>query len=208
MAERHTTDGSAVVAGAPAWSELLGSRFAAPDRLGLAEATEGLLGDPERRAGEEVSSADGEGSRPETPGLGRRRWLFVAPLAGALALAGVSAAFDPNPLRTGTSRAGLLAFAVLVPFFWLSVAGTVALVRDASRVRAAAVDWSPNPWRYLAASAAVLALLRAYPAVRSAGSFDGAVGYLAGTFVVALAAASILAGPAYLLQRRRRLGST
>lgn len=206
MAERRTTDGSAVVATAPAWSELLGSRLAGSGSLGFAEATESLRGDAERTPVEEDPVARSGRPRTEPPRL-ERRWLLVAPFAGAIGLAAVSAAFDPDPLRTGTSRAGLLAFAVLVPFFWLSVAGTVALVRDAARVRTAAVEWSPNPWRYLAASATVLTLLRAYPVVRSAGGFDGAVGYLAGTFVVALAAASILAGPAYLLRRRRRLGS-
>lgn len=206
MAERHTTDGSTVAATAPAWSELLGSRLAGPDRLEFVGTTEDLLEDAERAPVGEDSLASSRRPRPEPPSL-EREWLLVAPLAGALALAGVSAAFDPNPLRTGTSRTGLFAFAVLVPFFWLSVAGTVALVRDAARIRTAAVDWSPYPWRYLGASAAALTLLRAYPVLRNAGSFDGTVGYLAGTFVVALASASILAGPVYLLARRRRLGS-
>lgn len=133
-----------------------------------------------------------------------RWWVLVAPLAGSVVLSAASWAFAP--LRTGTSPSGLVAFAVLIPYFLLCTAGTLALFRDATRLRAAGVEWSPNPWHYAVPSAVALAAVRAVPEGRSVGGTAELVGVLVGSLVVALVASSILAGPVYLLQRRRRVG--
>lgn len=182
----------------PTWSELLVQRLAAESDL--AERS-GVAENPEAA---ERTAEQGGPSWPEPPALDRW-WLLVAPLTGAVALSAASVLFEPNPLQTGTSPSGLLAFAVLIPFFLLCVAGTLALVRDATLLRAAETDWSPNPRRYVVPSAVLLTAIRSYPVVQTAGRVEGLVGFLVGTFVVALAAASILAGPAYLYRRRNRV---
>lgn len=132
-------------------------------------------------------------------------WLLAAPLAAALALVPV-ALLAPGALQTGTTPAGLLAFALLVPFFLLCVAGTVLLYRDATALGAVGAEWTPNPWRYLVPGALALTFARSYPVVQASGSGDELGGFVAGTFVVALVASSLLAGPVYLYDRHRHLG--
>lgn len=207
----------------PTWSELIATRLADVTRFGTRirsrlRSTETEAADLDAAdvgttsAGETAGAAEtpesgtveqGGRQRPEPPDLDHS-WLLVAPLAGALALSAASVLLG-YPLRTGTSPSGLLAFAVLTPFFLLCVAATLALFRDASRVRAAGIDWSPNPWGYAVPSAVALTAMRAYPVVEATGRTEELVGFLAGTFVVALAAASILAGPAYLYRRHERV---
>jgi cbb3-type cytochrome oxidase subunit 3 len=216
----------------PTWSELIASRLADAIRFGT--RTRSRLGSTEIEAPDfdatDLDTADLDAAdvgttsagdttgRSETPDAGTVEqggrphpespdfdhwWLLVAPLAGAIALSAASVLLD-HPLRTGASPSGLLAFAVLVPFFLLCVAGTLALFRDASRVHAAGAEWSPNPWHYAVPSAIALTAIRSYPVIRTAGRAEGLVGFLVGTFVVALATASILAGPAYLYRRRKK----
>jgi hypothetical protein len=197
---------TAVMDTPPAWSEPIVRRLA--DVIGTsddgeANATDGTSA-TETRTGEREARGDRPRSEPMTLDHG---WLLVAPLVGAVVLSAVSSLADPNPLQTGTSAGGLLAFAVLIPFFLLCVGGTLALVRDAERLRAAGTDWSPNPWYYVAPSAVALGVLHAYRLGGSGAADEAAVGLFVGSLVVALAASSILAGPAYLLQRRRRFGS-
>lgn len=150
----------------------------------------------------------GRGDRPESdPPALDRWWLLVAPPVCAVGLSAVSWLVDPNPLRTGTSASGLVAFAVLLPFFLLCVGGTLTLIRDAADLGAAEADWSPNPWQYVVPSAAALTALHWYRTVGNAGRIEGAVVFLVGSLVVTLVASSILAGPTYLFQRRRLLGA-
>jgi hypothetical protein len=199
----------------PRWSELIASRLgramaAVEDPTVEARATVDDSTATVEEVTEAASTTDagtaerGGSSDPELSALARW-WVLVAPLAGTVGLSAVSWWFDPNPLRTGASASGLLAFGVLIPFFLLCTAGTLAVIRDATRLRAAAVEWSPNPWYYVVSSALALVTIRAVPVVRSAGGAEELVGFLAGNLVVALVASSILAGPAYLVQRRRRL---
>lgn len=143
-------------------------------------------------------------SRPAPPTLDKW-WLLVAPLAGALVLAPVQI-LAPELLRTGPSASGLVAFALLVPFFLLCVAGTILIYRDAVALRAAGADWTPNPWLYFVPSALAPTLARAYPLLERVESVDGVVGFAVGTFVVALVASSLLAGPVYLYNRDRHVG--
>lgn len=206
------------------WRERIAGRLADATRLAnwIRERTESpSTGDDGDENPSPPVIADGAGETtvrdPQHPAHGGpspseslaldRWWVLVAPLVGGVVLSSVSLAFDPNPLRTGTSPSGLLAFAVLVPFFILCVAGTLALFRDAARLRTAGADWSPNPWHYVVPSALLLVAFHAYLVVRRTGRIDGPVGFLVGSLVVALATSSILAGPAYLFRRRRRLGA-
>lgn len=203
----HAANGRTIVEGAPARSESSANCVTDSNRLGFAEVADDALAEHDGATAEttEKSRVGRSGpDRPESADFGPS-WVLLAPPLGGVILWSISAAVDPNPLRTGTSPAGLLAFAVLIPFFLVCVAGTVTLYRDVARLRATATDWSPNPWRYLVPSAVALVVVRAFPFVQRAGRIEGAVGFLVGTFVVALAASSILAGPAYLFQRRRRL---
>lgn len=203
----------------PMWSERIARRLADLDATHpnltdsettvKAEITD-ETNDAEARDREHTeahASEQGDPSRPESPVLDHW-WLLVAPLAGAVVLSSISVLVEPNPLRTGTAPSGLLAFAVLTPFFLLCAAGTLALIRDAVRLRAVEAEWSPNPWHYVAPSAAGLTALHAYRVLWSTGQPEEIVGFVTGTLVVALVAASILAGPAYLFQRRRRLRKT
>lgn len=207
----HAADGRTIAEGAPAWSESSANSATDPTRRRFAEIVDDVLADAERE--EATAETTAEESRvgrsdpdgPEPADLGRS-WVLLAPPVVGVVLWSISVAVDPNPLRTGTSPAGLFAFAVLIPFFLVCVAGTVAIYRDAARLRATAADWSPNPWHYLVPSAAALVVVRGSLVAQRAGRVEGTVGFLVGTFVVALAASSILAGPAYLLQRHRRLG--
>jgi hypothetical protein len=204
----------------PRWSELIASRLG----HGTAAVADAVVADVVAEAGtavEDPTTAESptqvaDATDAETAERGGpsgseslaldRWWVLVAPLAGAVVLSAASWLFDPNPLRTGTSPSGLLAFAVLIPYFLLCTAGTLTVIRDATRLREAGADWSPNPWRYVVPSAVALAVIRAFSVVRGVERIEESVGFLAGSLVVALVASSILAGPAYLLQRRRRLG--
>jgi hypothetical protein len=183
----------------PTWSELIARRLA-----DVVDPIEDEADDPGTSAGFDRTVEQGGRSGSVSPEIDRR-WVLVAPLAGAIALTAASSLVEPNPLRTGASASGLLAFAVLIPFFLVCVAGTLALVRDAARLRDAEADWSPNPWHYVAPSAVALAALHAYRVGWRVDGVEEAVGLVVGSLVVALAASSILAGPAYLLARRRRL---
>lgn len=208
----HAADGRTIAEGAPAWSESSANSATEPARHRFAEIVDDVLADAERdeASGAEataeesrVGRSDPDGSEPADLG---RSWVLLAPPAVGVVLWSISVAVDPNPLRTGTSPAGLLAFAVLIPFFLVCVAGTVAIYRDTARLRATATNWSPNPWHYFVPSAVALVVVRASLVVQRAGRVEGTVGFIVGTFVVALATSSILAGPAYFLQRHRRLG--
>lgn len=202
----------------PRWSELIASRLGrgtattvedpttAEARATVDDATAGVEEATEGRKASDAGTVQRGGATDPEPLAPARWWVLVAPLAGAVGLSAAAWSFEPNPLRTGTSPSGLLAFAVLIPFFLVCVASTLAVIRDATRLRAAGAEWSPNPWHYVVPSAVVLTAIDAFPVIRSARGTEELIGFLAGSLVVALAASSILAGPAYLLQRRRRLG--
>lgn len=213
-------DEPAVATDAPSrWRELIASRlgldFGLDFGLGTAVEDRTATEDPSKEdAIGETGTTERDGPSDGNPPTLDRWWVLVAPLAGAVVLSAASWLFDPNPLSTGTSASGLLAFAVLIPFFLVCAAGTLAVIRDATRLRAAGTDWSPNPWHYVVPSAVVLAVMHAtrllggieqVGEVGHGGTVGELVGVLAGSLVVALVASSILAGPAYLFQRRRQL---
>jgi uncharacterized membrane protein len=185
----------------PTWSESIAQRFALWMQSNATTAERATGGHDATEAGTPDSTGPADSDSLSLD----HRWVLIAPLGGAVVLSAVSWVFDPNPLRTGTAPAGLLAFAALLPFFLVCVAGTLTVLRDAARLRATEANWSPNPWHYVVPSALALAGMHALRTVRRAGGIEEWAGFLAGTLVVALVASSILAGPVYLLQRRRRL---
>lgn len=138
------------------------------------------------------------------------RFALLAVLPAIATLAGVAlgavVGFGVFDTRTpGVGRA--VAYALLVPYFLLGVAGTQWLYEDATRLTAASADWQPNPWYYVLGGGVVLELYYLVPVLSGAGPRTGVVAYLAGGFVLALALSSVVAGPVYAFQRRRHLDS-
>ena len=133
-------------------------------------------------------------------------WLAVAPFA--LTVAGLLAglAFGFGVFDTGTAgNADLSPYALLVPYFLVGLAGTLWVYRDAEHRATAGAGWQPNPWGYVLGGAAVLELYFLAPVLR--GEIEPPViPYLAGGFVLATLLSAVVAGPVYLLARRRALG--
>ncbi|WP_232700731.1 hypothetical protein [Halobacterium wangiae] len=132
-------------------------------------------------------------------------WLAFAPFA--LTLVGLAAGllFGFELFDTGTAGAPtLLPYVVLVPYFLVGLAGTLWLFRDARRLAATGADWQPNSWLYVLGGACVLELYYLVPVIR--GEVEPpVVPYLAGGFVLAVLLSAVVAGPVYLLVRRRAL---
>lgn len=133
-------------------------------------------------------------------------WLAVAPFA--LTVVGLLAglAFGFGVFDTGTpGNADLSPYALLVPYFLVGLAGTLWVYRDAEHRAAAAAGWQPNPWVYVLGGAVVLELYFLAPVLR--GEIEPpVVPYLAGGLVLATLLSAVVAGPVYLLARRRALG--
>lgn len=165
-----------------------------------------------------TGGTDGVGDHGEREGAGRDAdprspddtarfaWLAVLPAVATLAGIGVGlvVGFDVFDTTTpGPSR--LYAYALLVPYFLLGVAGTRWLVEDATRLAAAGAAWQPNPWYYVLGGGLVLELYYLLPVLAGSGPATADAAYLVGGFVVSLLLSSVVAGPVYVLQRRRRL---
>lgn len=134
-------------------------------------------------------------------------WLAALPLLATFVGLLVGFVFGFGVFDTGTpGNANLAPYALLVPYFFAGLAGTLWLFRDADRRSAADADWQPNPWIYVLGGAAVLELYVAVPVFRGELT-DGVVSYLFGGFVLAAVLSSVVAGPVYLLQRHRHLDS-
>lgn len=134
-------------------------------------------------------------------------WLAVVPFVATLLGLLVGAVFGFGVFDTGTpGDPNLAPYALLVPYFFAGLAGTLWLFRDAAELAAANAAWQPNPWAYVLGGALVLELLVALPVLRGAVT-AGIVPYLFGGFVLAAVLSSVVAGPVYLLQRRRYLGT-
>lgn len=133
-------------------------------------------------------------------------WLALLPALATLAGLAVGAAFGFGVFDTATPGAQrAVAYAVLVPYFLLGVAGTLWLYEDATRLADADANWQPGPWRYVVGGGLALELYYLLPVLAGRGPDSGVVAYLAGGFVLALLLSSVVAGPVYLLQRRRHL---
>ncbi|WP_336035022.1 hypothetical protein [Halobacterium yunchengense] len=134
-------------------------------------------------------------------------WLLAVPFAATVAGALVGAVFGFGVFDTGTpGDVRLLPYVVIVPYFLTALAGTLWLVDDANRLADADADWQPNPWLYVAAGALVVEAGFAVP-VLAGDVTTGVVQYLAGALALAGVLSSVVAGPVYLLARRRNLGA-
>ncbi|WP_226012124.1 hypothetical protein [Halomicrobium salinisoli] len=137
----------------------------------------------------------------------QRPWLFALPGALGAAYAAVAALVGPGVFDTGAAGLrGLAAVGLLSVLVLVSVWASARLYDDALALRETDADWQPRPWRYLFGGAAALTALRVVQLWTGAVSPARPVPYLAGTVVVALTLASVVAGPAYLLRRARTLG--
>lgn len=169
-----------------------------------AAGVEGELPWPAPR--EEVESSDEREQGAGLPELARSDAAALAlPAALAVVYGALVAVFGASLLDTGQAwPAGALAFALLAALFAAAAWGTVRLHDDARAVAASSDDWRPNPWWYVGGGGAVLCVLRAVQFLVDGRSVPDPVPVFAGTAVVALAMASLVAGPIYLLQRVRR----
>lgn len=134
-------------------------------------------------------------------------WLALVPFLATLVGLVVGAVFGFDVFDTGSpGDVDLLPYVVLVPYFLAGLAGTLWVFRDAGRLADANADWQPNPWLFVLGGAVVLELYVALPVLRGELT-SGVVPYLAGGFVVAAVLSSVVAGPVYLLLRRRYVGT-
>lgn len=141
-------------------------------------------------------------------GAGTYAWLAVLPLAATLLGVVVGVVFGFGVFDTGTpGDVDLLPYVGLVPYFLVGLAGTLWLFEDAQRLAETAADWQPNPWAYVLGGGLVLELVVAAPVLRG-DLTSGIVSYLAGGFVLATLLSSVVAGPVYLLVRRRELAES
>ena len=164
--------------------------------------TDGTITWIDRWADAEAIGADSDGRAPAIRRRDALSLLAPAGLAlvyGVVALIAGGAVFD-----TGRPwPAGAVAFALLGFLFVVAGYGTVSVHDDARRVTRSRVDWRPNPWRYITAGAVALTGLQAVRFAVAGRVVPDPVPVYAGTFVVALAVSSLVAGPLYLLQRLR-----
>ena len=158
---------------------------------------------------DQAPEVGGRGDDPHaSPDGAPNTWLAVLPFVATLLGLAVGAVFGFGVYATaGTGRAALLPYVVLVPYFLAGVAGTLWLFADARRLAAADADWQPSPWPYVLGGALVLETAVAAPALAD-GVTGPVVPALAGGFVVAALLSSVVAGPVYLLARRRALGDS
>lgn len=137
---------------------------------------------------------------------------FLTPILGSVLtvvglVVGSVVGFDlyaPGP--TAVEQA--LAYALLIPYYLASVRGTLWLFDDAADLATANATWQPDPWRYVALGGGV-AGAGIFAALATTGGFTGAaaVTVAAGALLVGSLMASVVAGPLYLLQRHRHLGT-
>jgi len=156
---------------------------------------------------EQTRDVGGPGDDPRASGDGAAHaWLAVLPFAATLLGVAAGAVFGFGVYATADAGGlSLLPYAVLVPYFLAGVAGTLWLFEDASRLAAADADWQPDPWPYVLGGALALEAVVAAPVLVD-GVTGSVVPALAGGFVVAALLSSVVAGPVYLLARRRALG--
>lgn len=168
------------------------------------------------RTVESAESSDDQGAigagplsrRPASPPDRR----FLTPILGSVLtivglLVGSVVGFDlyaPGP----TAAEQALAYALLVPYYLVSVRGTLWLFDDAADLATTNASWQPDPWRYVALGGGV-AGAGIFAALATTGGLGGAaaVTVAAGALFVGSLMASVVAGPLYLLQRRRHLGT-
>ncbi|MFB6072191.1 MAG: hypothetical protein ABEJ88_04395 [Halobacterium sp.] len=172
-----------------------------------AASTDGRTADSRTTDGPTTARRRGHG--PGAPGDtdDAATWLAVAPFALTVVGLLVGAVYGFGVFDTGTSgRVELLPYAALVPYFLTALAGTLWLFRDADRLARADAAWQPNPSLYVLGGASVLELYYLAP-VLAGDVAVRVVPYLAGGFVLAALLSSVVAGPVYVLLRRRNLGA-
>jgi len=130
-------------------------------------------------------------------------WLLYVPMVlGLLTLfvdtLGVLASFP-------SSIAWALSVGLYWTFFLFAAAGTVYLYNDALTLAAADRAWQPNPWTYILAGGTGVAAIQLLLVGLPSGTWQTTVASLAGLFVVGCVVASAIAGPVYLVARRRFL---
>lgn len=150
-------------------------------------------------------SNDGDRADDQPP---VRLAVLLAPLALATAYAIVAAVIGFETFDTGSGGVtGALAFGLLGALLLVSGWTTARLYDDARWIAARSLDWTPNPWSYVLGGAATLVLLRVLELVVLESTVQRPALYLAGNALVALALASVVAGPAYALRRERHFRS-
>jgi len=131
------------------------------------------------------------------------QWLLYAPtLLGLLALG-----LDELPILAPLSAS--ISWAVLVGIYWafflVAVVGTLVLYNDALD-RGDGADWTANPWGYILGGGLGVAAIHTAVTGVPGGSMASTLTTLAGVVIVGCAVSSAVAGPIYLLVRRRTAG--
>jgi hypothetical protein len=173
-----------------------------------AASDDGPVASSEHSASSRARSASGDeqhdrGSNDRRGRTDEYAWLAVLPFVATLVGLVVGAVLGFGVFDTGSpGNVNLLPYVALVPYFLLGLAGTLWVFRDARRLAAASADWQPNPWVFVLGGATVLELVVALPVLRGELT-SGLVPYLAGGYVLAGVLSSVVAGPIYVLLRRR-----
>lgn len=148
--------------------------------------------------------------REETEGDGSPRGVPAAAwelcLPATLALSYLVVALAVGPSVFDVDRPGLGGVVALLALGALLLAGawsTIRLFDDAAQRRARDGRTHPNAWHYAAIGVATILALRILQLQLGAVTPAEPVPYLFGNAVVALPLSSIVAGPVYLLLRRR-----
>lgn len=134
-----------------------------------------------------------------------REWLLLAPAAIALTYLPLVLVFGQELLYT--TRGGephLLGFGLMAILVGVSAAATGHLYDDAKRV-AESSSWSPNPIHYTVAGAVVVTGALVARVFLLDGTIARPAEFVGGVAIVSVLLSSVVAGPVYALQRRRRL---
>lgn len=104
----------------------------------------------------------------------------------------------------GSSPLGMTAtYGILLPYYAIALAGTIWIYHDSRQIKERTRRWEPNPWTYIVGGALGLEGYFVTTAL-AAGPLTAELGAaLVGRFIVNLTIASVVAGPVYLINRRR-----
>lgn len=134
-----------------------------------------------------------------------REWLLLAPAALALSYLPLVLAFGQELLySTRGGEPHLVGFGLMAALVGVAAMATGHLYDDAKHL-SEATDWSPNPTHYTVAGTVVVTAALVGRVLLLDGTIARPAEFVGGVVIVSLLLSSVVAGPAYVFRRRRRL---
>lgn len=161
-------------------------------------------------------SEDRSPERPDQPTEGSiepentrvRSSTLLAPFAISVGYVGAAIAIGPALFDTGMpGRSRVVSFVLLGLLLHVAGYATSRLYTDARRITELDAGWRPNPWHYICGGALALLGLRVAETTVTGRPVSSPAIYFLGNAFAALPLSSIVAGPVYWANRRRRCES-